>query len=124
MSEAITEFGDFVISGSCVTLDATTAVPIYEFTPEKEGAYNIEVMVIAWQVGVGGAQYYLPINWTLNDGVLAVDGEVFPGAMTGSISPEGLSVDVSGGKARVLVKGIAATPLLWRLKGVRMDLTV
>lgn len=122
MAEDTSVFGDFSIASSCATLDGTTAVPLYEFTPSKDGSYSIQVAILAWQVGGGSARYYLQMNWTLNGGVFAVDGDVFS-APNGTLSPVGLGVDVSAGKGRVLVTGIASQPLLWRMRGVRFDLT-
>lgn len=116
-----TAFGDFPISSSCATLDGVTQVPIYTFAPGADGAYTIQAAVLAWQVGGGGARYFLTINWTMNNGVLAVDGTVFS-SPNGTLAPGGLAVDASGGQGRVLVVGIANQPLLWRIRGVRFDL--
>ncbi|MEZ4299361.1 MAG: hypothetical protein R3B70_30705 [Polyangiaceae bacterium] len=119
--ETETAFGDFPISGSCATIDGTTKVPIYELTPGSDGSYTLQAAIIAWKVGGGGARYFLQMNWTVIDGVIAVDGSVFSSA-NGSLSPVGLAVDTSAGKGRVLVTGIDGEPLLWRLRGVRFDL--
>ena len=116
-------FGDVAISSSCATLDGVTQVPIYTFEPGSDGSYALQATVLAWQVGGGGASYFLEINWTRNAGSLAVDGTVFS-SPTGSLAPGGLAVDVSGAEARVLVVGLNNQPLLWRLRGVRLDLTV
>lgn len=117
-----TVFGDFPISGSCATLDGATQVPIYTFEPAADGAYSLQAAIVAWQVGGGGARYFLAINWTMSGGALAVDGTVFS-SPNGTLTPGGLAVDVKSGQARVLVTGIANQPLLWRLRGVRLDLT-
>ena len=122
MSTDSTVFGDFPISSSCATLDGSTAVPIYEFSPQADGSYTIQIALAAWRVGGGTARYYLQMNWTRNGGTFAVDGDVFS-SPTGTLSPGGISVDVSAGKGRVLVTGVAGQPLLWRMRGVRMDLT-
>lgn len=122
MSTDSTVFGDFPISSSCATLDGTTAVPIYEFTPQNDGSYSVQMGLVAWRVGGGTARYYLQMNWTLNGGVFAVDGGVFA-SQVGTLTPVGISVDVNAGKGRVLVTGIAGQPLLWRMRGVRLDLT-
>ena len=121
MSTDSTVFGDFPISSSCATVDGTTAVPIYDFTPQSDGAYTVQVALVAWRVGGATARFYLQMNWTLNGPVLSVDGSVFS-APNGSLSPVGVTVDVSAGKGRVLVTGIAGQPLLWRMRGVRLDL--
>jgi hypothetical protein len=117
-----TVFGDFPISSSCATLAAGPPVPIYDFEPGGDGSYSLQAAIIAWQVGGGSARYFLAINWTMNAGVLAVDGTVFS-SPNGSLAPGGVAVDVSAGKGRVLVTGTAGEPLLWRLRGVRFDLT-
>lgn len=116
------EFGDFAVTGSCATLDGTTAVPIYDFTPEKDGVYTTQAVLVAWEPGGRGAQIYIEVDWKRVGATVTVDGTLFSDAI-GTLTPGGVSADVSTGKARVLVTGLASRQLLWRMKGVRLDLT-
>lgn len=116
-----TEFGDFPVSGNCATLDDINAVPIYEFSAEKDGAYTLVVTLLAWRPGGETVQYYTQATWVVVGGTLQVSGAPFLGGI-GDLSPAGIYVDVSDGKGRLLVKGIANEALLWRMKGHRFDL--
>ncbi len=116
-----TEFGDLAVAGNCATLDDVNAVPLYEFTAGADGAYTLVVTVLVWQPGGGCAQHYIQATWVSTAGTLLVDGAPFVGAV-GSLSPADIFVDVSDGKGRLMVKGIAAQALLWRMKGHRFDL--
>lgn len=116
-----TEFGDLAVAGNCATLDDVNAVPIYEFTAGEDGAYTLVVTLLVWQPGGTSAQHYIQATWVSTAGTLLVDGAPFVGAV-GSLSPSDIFVDVSGGKGRLMVKGISAQPLLWRMKGHRFDL--
>lgn len=122
MSHKVVEFGDFAISGSCMTVDSTTGVPIYEFTPQKDGAYSIAASVVAWQPGGQAVQWYVQVAWTRNGGALAVDGVAFNGGV-GNLGTVGLEHDVVDGRCRLLAFGVNGGAVLWRLQGDRFDIT-
>lgn len=116
-----TEFGDFPVTGNCATLDDVNAVPIYEFSAEKDGAYTLVVTLLAWRPGGTTVQYYVQATWLVTGGAMQVAGAPFLGGV-GNLSPSDISLDASDGKGRLMVRGIAGQPLLWRMKGHRFDL--
>lgn len=116
------ELGDAPVSGASTTNDGTTPVPIYTFTPEKDGLYTVQGIVLAWRPGGRCAQYYVENNWRKVGSTLAVDGALYSD-LTGTLPAAGITADVAGGAGRLLVTGTTGEPVLWRLKGVRLDLT-
>ncbi len=115
------ELGDAPVSGSAFTNDVTTPVPIHTFTPEKDGLYTVQAIVLAWQPGGRCVQYYVQNNWRKVGGTVAVDGAPYVDS-TGTLSPVGITADVAAGAGRLLVTGVAGN-VLWRMKGVRFDVT-
>ena len=116
-----TEFGDFPVSGNCTTLDDVNPVPIYEFAANKDGAYTLVATVLAWRPGGATVQYYVQATWLVAGGALQVAGTPFLGAV-GDLSPADIYLDASDGRGRLLVRGVAGQPVLWRMKGHRFDL--
>lgn len=116
------ELGDVAVSGSCGTNDGTTPVAIHSFTPERDGLYTVQAIVLAWRPGGRCAQYYIENNWRKVGSNLSLDGALYSDS-AGTLTPGGVTADVSGGSARLLVTGLTGEPVLWRLKGVRFDIT-
>ncbi|MEZ4309903.1 MAG: hypothetical protein R3F14_17840 [Polyangiaceae bacterium] len=102
------ELGDATISGSCATNDATTQVPIYTFSPEKDGLYTAQAILAVWEPGGRGAQYYVENNWVKIGDTLSVDGTIYADS-AGTLGPTGVIADVSGGAGRLLVQGRRGT---------------
>lgn len=123
MSMMNAEFGDFAISGSCVTHDGTTPVPIYELTPGRDGYYTLQVLLMAWQPNGACHQRWVAASWHAAAGVLTAEGVTGAVGLAGSLTPAAVTVDVSGGKGRLLVTGVSGAVVLWRMKGDRFDLT-
>lgn len=121
-SAAPNELGDAPVSGACATNDGATPVPIHTFTPEKDGLYTVQAIVVACRPGSRCAQYYVETNWRKVGSTLSVDGALYSDS-TGTLTPAGLTADVAGGTGRLLVTGLAGEPVLWRMKGVRFDVT-
>ncbi len=116
------EMGDFAIAGSCLTVNATANVPIFQFNADRDGAYTIQAIVAAWQPDGSGAQFYLEANWRKVGDALLVDGLPFTD-FVGTLGSGGITTDVSGGVGRVLVTGATNRQIFWRLKGTRLDIT-
>jgi hypothetical protein len=115
------ELGDAPVSGSAFTNDAAKPVPIHTFTPEKDGLYSVQAIILAWQPGGNCVQYYVQNNWRKVGGTVAVDGAPYIDS-TGTLSPGGITADVATGAGRLLVTGVAGN-VLWRMKGVRFAVT-
>ena len=122
--------GDEPIQGSAVTDDDSTHVTIWEFDPSVDGAYAAEVRILGWNVGGDVTSASTTATWKRIDGVLSVSDQG-----TSEYAPFGLYVgyigggpafqvgyDVSAGKGRIFVIGANATPMLYKLRGVRMSL--
>ncbi len=114
--------GDIVISASCSTEDDTTAVRIYEFTPDREGTYTLDATVYVWQMGGPTLRWYVQGAWAMRNGILRTAGALFvsgkPAAPAHSIK-----IDSALGKGRVLVTGLANVPLRWGIQGILFDLS-
>ena len=122
VSTANPDVGDRAIAAHCSTHDGVTPVPLYEFRPDKDGAFKIDGTILVWQENGATLQWSIQVGWKRSLGALEPLGVPFIGGNRKRTHLE-IRTDVQGGKGRVVVVGLHDKPLYWRMKGVLFDLS-
>ncbi|MFO0592425.1 MAG: hypothetical protein U0441_33085 [Polyangiaceae bacterium] len=122
VSTANHEVGDRAIAGSCCTHDGSTPTPLYEFRPERDGAFGVDGTILVWQENGATLQWSIHVGWRRVTGDMEPMGMPFIGGNRKRTHVR-IYTDVWNGKGRVMVIGLDNKRLYWRIKGVLFDLT-